>query len=45
LTRWFAGCNRPASIPLKLILSAQLEVTFDGQEPARDALGVRQRIP
>src|SRR4051794_21581717 len=42
LTRWCASRDCPARIPPQLVFSAQLQLPLNGQEPARNALGVCQ---
>ena len=43
--RWFALLDRPAGVALELVPAVDAQVTRDREEPARDALGVRARIP
>src|SRR5262245_48704537 len=38
-------CDRSTRISLELVLPSQLQIPLDGQEPARNALGVRQNVP
>src|SRR5262245_21915340 len=45
MPRWGTRCDRSTRISLELVLAAQLQIPLDGQEPARNALGVRQHVP
>src|SRR5262245_43158701 len=40
-----ARCDRSTRISLELVLAAELQIAFDRQEPARNALCIGQNVP